>query len=255
MEIIKNAAEPRVLLYQRAGGAVLAGYLRGVGFSVTEVGRDAAPAQVEAGGFDLYLLDHYTPAGNGPAPLMLLDGPEDLLLLDILRRTQDSAPCILLSDRGQYAAMADAYAMGVDEYVVRPCNYALLVWKMRAALRRYRGDRDDFKPIRRAYQIGEFRFDTAERVLVSDSRIESLSETAAAVLALLCAYYGEVVQKDFLITRVGFAQSNHKTASLLSDISALRAILRPDKSVRISSIASRAGYILEADKGCFRPLF
>jgi DNA-binding response OmpR family regulator len=105
----------------------LAFALRRDGFAIAEAGtlREAERGSADA---DLLILDLVLPDGSG---------------LDFLRtlRTRSDVPVIVLTSRDEETDRVVGLEMGADDYVLKPFSPREVVARVRAVLRRFRGDR------------------------------------------------------------------------------------------------------------------
>src|SRR5437764_7250028 len=105
----------------------LAFALRRDGFEVSEAASLREARQL-AGDADLMILDLVLPDGNG---------------LDFLRslRGRSDVPVIVLTSRDEETDRVVGLEIGADDYVLKPFSPREVVARVRAVLRRVRGDR------------------------------------------------------------------------------------------------------------------
>src|SRR5215813_484582 len=103
----------------------LAFALKRDGFEVVDVASLKEARSAEA---DLIVLDLVLPDGNG---------------LDFLRalRARSDVPVIVLTSRDEETDRVVGLEMGADDYVLKPFSPREVVARVRAVLRRFRGDR------------------------------------------------------------------------------------------------------------------
>src|SRR5204862_3285550 len=105
----------------------LAFALRRDGFEVSEAASLREARQL-AGDTDLIILDLVLPDGSG---------------LDFLRalRSRSDVPVIVLTSRDEETDRVVGLEVGADDYVLKPFSPREVVARVRAVLRRFRGDR------------------------------------------------------------------------------------------------------------------
>ncbi len=147
-----------------------------------EEGLQAAREQTP----DLIILDLMLPK---------LDG---LSLCRILRRTSD-VPILMLTARGTEMDRIAGLETGADDYVVKPFSLGELVARVRALLRRSRGER---VPATTQLQAGKLTLDLLTRRASLGNIPIKLTQKEFDVLAELMRNQGAVLSRDLLLTRV-----------------------------------------------------
>nr|DAQ60063.1 MAG TPA: response regulator [Caudoviricetes sp.] len=231
MKTSKDAiSQPKILVYQDENCDVMVDYLTFYGFDIITSNEDNIVSKIKDGGYDLCILSHYKSAIIG-----------NLSLLKILRKTDKLTPVIMVSDLSKYQFIIEAYDEGADDYIIRPYNLEILVRKINLILKRY-GIKT--RIIQNTYQLGNYRFDVVNDTLTIDNTEIKLPAKETQLLALLCAYEGEVLQTSVIMQRLWRGENNYwNKRSLDVNICHLRNYLKMDK--RISIVTKRAlGYSL-----------
>lgn len=231
MKTSKDAiSQPKILVYQDEDCSIMVDYLISYGFDVITSNREDIIQKIKNGGYDLCILSHYKSVGIG-----------NLSLLKILRKADKSTPVIMVSDLSKYQFIIEAYDEGADDYIIRPYNLEILVRKINIALKRC-GIKT--RTIQNAYQLGNYRFDVLSDTLAIDNTEIKLPAKETQLLALLCAYEGEVLQTSVIMQRLWRGENNYwNKRSLDVNICHLRNYLKMDE--RILIVTKRAlGYSL-----------
>lgn len=231
MKTSKDAiSRPKILVYQDEDCSIMVDYLIFYGFDVITSNREDIIQKIKNGGYNLCILSHYKSVGIG-----------NLSLLKILRKADKSTPVIMVSDLSKYQFIIEAYDEGADDYIIRPYNLEILVRKINIALKRC-GIK--IRTIQNVYQLGNYRFDVLNDTLIIDSTEIKLPTRETQLLALLCAYEGEVLQTSAIMQRLWQGENNYwNKRSLDVNICHLRNYLKMDE--RISIVTKRAlGYSL-----------
>jgi two-component system response regulator TctD len=181
-------------------------------------------------------------ARDEPYALVTLDlGLPGMSGLDVLRRMRaagDKVPVLILTARDALEDRLTGLDSGADDYMLKPFEPSELVARIRALLRRARGDPD---PV---ISIGKLTIDTARGVVAIDGRPIDLRRREWAVLDRLTARVGKVVDKDRLTSEVfGYDEAVAPNAIEVY-VARLRRKLEPD-GPRIRTIRG-LGYILDA---------
>ena len=224
-------SNPRILIYQSEEDYdTISSYLTLYGFEVITSNKDNIISKITKCDYDLCILDHYKSATIG-----------DLYLLKFLRKVYKSIPVIMISDLSRYQFIIEAYNKGVDDYIIKPYNLEVLVCKINVILKRY-GVK--VKTIQDIYQLGDYKFDVLTDTLTINGSETKLPPKEAQLLALLCAYNGEVLQTNIIMQKLWRGEYNYYSKrSLDVNICHLRNYFKLDK--RISIMTKRAlGYSL-----------
>lgn len=231
MRTSKDAiSQPKILVYQDEDCSIMVNYLTFHGFEVITSDESDVIAKIKKGGYDLCILSHYKSAAIG-----------NLSLLKILRKVDKATPVIIVSNLSKYQFVVEAYDEGADEYITRPYNLEILVHKINIALKRC-GIKT--KAIQNAYRLGNYRFDVINNAISIDSTEIKLHTKETQLLALLCAYEGEILQTSVIMQRLWRGENNYwNKRSLDVNICHLRNYLKMDE--RVSIVTKRKlGYSL-----------
>ena len=134
--------------------------------------------------FDLVILDLQLPK---------LDGYE---VLRRLRQRNTSLPVLILSGREKPEEKVFGLDLGADDYLVKPFSLNELQARVRALMRRRRGD---IPPV---ITYGKLSFDTVERRASIDGIPLQLSRHEIGVLEILLGRFGHIVSKDQLVQKL-----------------------------------------------------
>lgn len=216
-----QVALPRILVYQDEDCSIMTDYLQFYGFDViTSTEEDIIP-KIKSCNYDLCILSHYK-----------ANLPGDLRLLTALRKVDNKAPVILVSDQSRYEYILDAFDAGVDDYVIRPYNLEELIRRIKAVLRRC-GVK--VRAIELTYQIGKYVFNTEDNTLVINGAETKLTIKESKTLALLCAYQNELLPRKVLMQHVWTDDNYFNKRSLDVHMCKLRNYLKMDKRISIET--------------------
>ncbi len=141
---------------------------------------DAAIAAARAQDFDAIVLDVMLPGRSG---------------LDVLRelRRESATPVLMLTALGEDIDRILGLELGADDYIPKPCNPRELAARLRAVLRRSRGESTDMMTDLRH---GRIAIKAASRSVTVDGNPLVLTSTEFDLLALLMREAGRVVSKE-----------------------------------------------------------
>jgi len=148
---------------------------------------------------------------------MALNKRYSLMILDIMRpegdndfsmlqrfRSGDGPPILVLSGRGDRGDLIAGLEMGADDYLQKPFNPRELVARIRALLRRIRGEGkygillQDPKRIR----VGDVEMDTGARVVLRSGKKIALTSVEFSILEVLLRNAGKLISRGELMPAV-----------------------------------------------------
>jgi len=209
---------------------LLADFLVREGFAVDLAHDGETTLRLAAeGGYDAVILDVMLPNRSG---------------LDVLRelRRSSQVPVLMLTALGEDIDRILGLELGADDYVPKPCNPREIAARMRAILRRTRGDIDGVRL--EDLSIGPVLLRSASRSVVVRGEPVALTGTEFNILAALMRDAGRVVSKDTLSQAVLGRPLGPFDRSIDVHISKLRRKLGPaaDGESLITTI-HRGGYL------------
>jgi two-component system, OmpR family, response regulator CpxR len=204
-------------------------YLRPEGFQVECVhdGKSGL-AKALAGDYLLTVLDVMLPGMNG---------------FDVLRKIRDTSrtPVLLLTARGEDVDRIVGLEIGADDYLPKPFNPRELVARIRAILRRTRGQGDAAVPD--VIRVGDVELDPATRTVFHHGKPIELTSVEFSLLHVLLREAGRVVTREALVDEVLGRKFSPFDRSIDMHVSKIRRKLGdPDTEDHIKTIRG-AGYI------------
>ncbi len=211
-------------------GSVLRAYLKMNGFSVElcENGEEGLKA-FTTGKYDLCIIDIMMPKKDG------------FTLSTEIKAVQKHTPIIFLTARGMREDIVKGYQLGADDYIIKPFDSELLLFKIRAILNRQhnRSGEDTY-----LHQLGQFSFNARLRSLKTKKGDEiKLSPKESELLNLLCLAKNDVLPREIALKKI-WKEDNYFTArSMDVYIVKLRKHLGADPNIEISNLHGN-GYSL-----------
>jgi DNA-binding response OmpR family regulator len=218
--------KPRVLLTEDdpSFGAVLRDYLELHNFDVTLCNNGVAGLTMsQKKDFDLCILDVMMPQMDG------------FTLAKEIRKRLPQIPFIFLTAKTMKADVVEGYKLGADDYITKPFDSDVLLYKIRAVLKRNEAA-PSTETLPTQFTIGRFFLNSALRSLrIGDSEYK-LSPKEAELLRLLCAHVNEVLPRSEALRAI-WGEDNFFTArSMDVFIVKLRKMLKEDSGVEIVNI-------------------
>ena len=180
--------------------------------------------------FDLLILDINMPK---------LDG---LALLEKLRNEGMSVPVLMLSARADKADINQGLRTGADDYLTKPFSIEELVLRVKAIMRRSKGEVAEVKVL----TCGPISMDFSKYSVKFNDQLVDLSPTEFKLLEQLILNRGNVVTKETLLSEVWEIDFKSSSTVVDSYISYLRKKLHIDGFDGIKTVRG-IGFQIVAD--------
>ena len=226
---------PRILLIDDddALAAMVSEYLQGRGLAVEHApDGPSGLKRLASGGFDAVVLD------------VMMPGPDGFEVLQTIRR-DDPIPVVMLTARGEDMDRIVGLEMGADDYLAKPFNPRELLARIKAVLRRSRGElvpESEAKapPLR----FGRLEIDVDARVVRLDGEERSLTGHQFELLLAMARAAGRALTRDELMQRVRGEDLEAFDRSIDVHVSRIRAAIEddPKKPRRIITLRG-VGYL------------
>ena len=215
--------------------ALTAEYLGGHGVVVTCTGDGAAGLEeASRRAYDVVLLDLMLPGKHG---------------LDVCRelRSRSDVPIVILTARGEEADRVTGLELGADDYLAKPFSPRELLARIRAVVRRARGQvGPSVKPVR----VGALALDPGARRATVQGQEIVLTGYEFSLLYALASRAGRVLSREQLIELAGGSADDAFDRSVDVHVSRLRQKLGDDpKNPRMLKTVRGSGYMLAAEAG------
>lgn len=224
--------KPKILLVEdeKNFGLLLRDYLSMNNFLVThcEDGEQGLRSFKE-NAFDLCIVDVMMPKKDG------------FTLSTEIKAINKNIPLIFLTARHLRDDIIKGYTIGADDYIVKPFDSEVLLFKIKAILNRHSSTINDTGFL---HEIGRFKFNAKLRSLKSPADTDfKLSPKEAALLNLLCQHKNDVLPREKALKQI-WTDDNYFTArSMDVYIVKLRKYLSADPDIEINNLHGN-GYSL-----------
>jgi DNA-binding response OmpR family regulator len=210
---------------------------------------------------DYLLLNDYkvTLAKDGLEGLIMFKNDDyDLCILDVMmprkdgfslakdiRATNSEVPIIFLTARTMKEDVLKGYQSGADDYLNKPFDSEVLLYKIKAILQRQESEQnieeDTFE-----FKIGKFDFNSKLRHLSYDGgEIQKLSPKESKLLKLLATHKNDLMPRELALTKIWRDDNYFTSRSMDVYIAKLRKYLKPDPNVEILNIHGEGFRLLE----------
>jgi DNA-binding response OmpR family regulator len=211
--------------------AVLSDYLEMLEYSTTQAadGEDGLKKFTE-GDFDLCILDVMMPKKDG------------YILASDIRQINDQIPVVFLTARGQNDDRIAGFRVGCDDYITKPFSSEELALRIEAILKRCM--HRNMRAQNSILDIGSYKFDSVNLVLMFNKEEQKLTPKEAALLKLLCSYRNNLLPRETALKEIWGDSDYFIGRSMDVFIARLRKYLRHDPSVVIQNVHG-SGFKLE----------
>lgn len=214
---------------ERNFGTILRDFLAMNGFAVTlcENG-DIGLSVFKSEKFDLCIIDVMMPKKDG------------FTLAAEIRELEAKVPFIFLTAKTLREDVIKGYKTGADDYVTKPFDSEVLLYKIKAILARHQ------EPIstQEEFEIGSFLFNSKLRVLKQSNKETKLSPKEAALLKMLCEFKNDVMPREKALKEIWKDESYFTGRSMDVYIVKLRKFLASDSKIEINNLHGN-GYSLQ----------
>lgn len=211
-------------------GGVLKSYLEMDNFNVTWVDDgQKAIAAFKNSVYSLCILD------------VMLPNMDGFSIAKKMKELRPETPLIFLTAKTLKADILHGYQLGADDYITKPFDSELLLYKIKAIIKRNKDEHLDLKEEK--YAIGKYTFDYFVRQITNQDINIKLSPKEADLLKMLCLSKDKVLMRAETLKTIWGDDNYFTTRSMDVYISKLRKYLKDDPNVEIENIHS-SGYRL-----------
>ncbi len=207
-------------------GIVLRDYLKMNDFDVT-LARNGMEGyeKFKKDYFDLIILDVMMPYKDG------------FTLAKEIRERNQQVPLVFLTAKTLKEDMLKGYQIGADDYINKPFDSEVLLYKIKALLNRRVVTVKEEKTEPVHFKIGDFKFDSKLRQLsYQNEKPVKLSPKEAKLLKMLAIYKNDLMPREKALTKIWQDDNYFTSRSMDVYIAKLRKLLKRDTNVKIVNI-------------------
>ncbi|MBO7432744.1 MAG: response regulator transcription factor [Salinivirgaceae bacterium] len=159
-----------------------------------------------------------------------------------IKRLSQETPIIYLTAKNMKEDMINGYKIGADDYITKPFDSEVLIYKIKAILKRQQSDVKAV--VEDIMKVGRYEFNQLSRTLTfEDGTLIKLSPKEAELLSFLMANVNHVVDRNLTLEKI-WGETGYFTArSMDVYITKLRKYLKNDPAIEITNVHG-TGYIL-----------
>ena len=187
------------------------------------------------GKYDLCILDVMMPEKDG------------FTLAREIKKLNPEVPLIFLTAKAMKEDMLEGFKIGADDYITKPFDSEVLLYKIKAVLNRKAPVQQEQKE-QTEFTIGQYKFQANLRILSRYETEVKLSPKEAELLKMLCLHLNDVLPRELALEKIWHEDTYFTARSMDVYIAKLRKYLRHDPSVEIINIHGR-GYRLCVHNG------
>lgn len=174
--------------------------------------------------FDICILDVMMPRKDG------------FSLAKDIRMTNSDVPIIFLTAKTMKEDVLKGYEVGADDYLNKPFDSEVLLYKIKAILQRKEVDVNT-EDEQHEFQIGRFHLNSKLRHLTLDGTdAKKLSPKENKLLKMLALHLNDLMPRELALTKIWRDDNYFTSRSMDVYIAKLRKYLRGDPEVEIVNI-------------------
>jgi len=205
-------------------GTVLKDYLELNEYEVTHaVDGNEGLVKFKNGEFDLAILDVMMPYKDG------------FTLAKEIKELNENMPIIFLTAKSMKEDVVKGYQVGADDYLNKPFDSEVLLYKIKAILHR-KVESDDNRYQQFEFEIGGYQFNSKLRFLIYNGVTKKLSPKENELLKLMCIYLDDLMPRELALTRIWKDDNYFTSRSMDVYVAKLRKYLSNDPNVEIINI-------------------
>lgn len=191
-------------------------------------------------------------ASDGEEGLWTAEYPHDAIVLDIilpsidgltvlktLRKKMIKTPVLLLTTRGTVQDRIQGLDLGADDYLTKPFDYNEFLARLRALIRRGKGEASPIK------KIGDLEVDSAAKTVKRSGRVIALTSREFNLLEYLALNSGKVISRAELIEHLYDSEFESDSNIIDVYITYLRSKIDKHFPDQMIHTVRGAGYIMK----------
>lgn len=176
--------------------------------------------------FDICLLDVMMPEMNG------------LQLAEEIKQMKPSMPLLFITAKSLKEDILQGYKTGADDYITKPFDSELLIFKINAVLKRTSANTGPSSNTNE-FVLGKYKFNAHTQTLNGPGGLRQLSHKENEVLKLLCQYKNNLLPRELALKHIWGMDDYFSGRSMDVYITRIRKYLKDDHSLEIINIHSK----------------
>jgi two-component system, OmpR family, response regulator len=164
---------------------------------------------------------------------VMLPNLDGFSLAKKIKEIDPDIPLIFLTAKSLKADQIQGYQIGADDYITKPFDSEVLLYKLKAILKRDKLENIDENEI---FELGDYKFDYKLRKIIYKDRAEKLSPKEAELLKMLCLAEDKVLLRNQALKSIWGDDNYFTTRSMDVYMTKLRKYLKNDPRIEIENI-------------------
>jgi len=173
----------------------------------------------------------------------MLPNLDGFSIAKIIKLTSKDIPIIFLTAKTLKEDILEGFKIGADDYITKPFDSDVLLYKIKAILKRNNLDSD----YDTNFIIGRYEFNSILRTLTHKNQSFKLSPKEGDLLKLLCQNKNKMLDRDIALNQIWGNDGYFTARSMDVYITKLRKYLKDDPSIEIENIHG-TGFILKINE-------
>lgn len=214
----------RILLVEddQSFGAVLKDYLMMNNYEVTlATDGELGLKEFMENEFDIGIFDVMMPKKDG------------FSLAEDVKRINKNMPIIFLTAKNLREDILKGYQIGADDYITKPFDTELLLYKIKAILQRSTVVEEDEQE---HFKISNIEFDSVLRQLKVHDAEYKLSPKENELFKMLCMHRNDFMPRDLALRKIWKKENYFTARSMDVYIAKLRKLLKEDEGLEIINV-------------------
>ena len=201
-------------------GTILTEYLDAKGYEAT-LAKDGVEGwkKFSNGTYDCCILDVMMPEKDG------------FTLGKEIRAANESVPIIFLTAKSMKEDTLAGFKSGGDDYITKPFSMEELLLRLKAILRRTKGEQKEIQ--KTVFEFGKFTFDFKNQVLKTVDSEQHLTSKENALMKMLAQHENQLRDRSQALLAIWGDDSYFNSRSMDVYIAKIRKYLKADESVKI----------------------
>lgn len=214
----------RILLVEddQSFGAVLKDYLMMNNYNVTlAIDGELGLKEFMENEYDICIFDVMMPKKDG------------FSLAEDVKKINKNMPIIFLTAKNLREDILKGYQLGADDYITKPFDTELLLYKIKAILQRSAVAEEEEQE---HFKISNIEFDSVLRQLKVHDKEYKLSPKENELLKMLCLHRNDFMPRDLALRKIWKKENYFTARSMDVYIAKLRKILKDDDGLEIINV-------------------
>jgi DNA-binding response OmpR family regulator len=181
--------------------------------------------------FDICILDVMMPRKDG------------FTLAGEIKQINKDQPLIFLTAKSLKEDVLKGYKVGADDYLNKPFDSEVLLYKIKAILGRNKEADQNEEP--KELDLGKFKFNPRLRILSNNGEEQKLSPKEAELLKLLIRHKNDLLPRSTALLKIWKDDNYFAGRSMDVYVAKLRKYLKQDERLEIQNVHSEGFRLIE----------